>query len=234
MSFTDIFIRRPVLATVISLLILLLGVRALMQLQVREYPEILDTEITITTAYPGASADLIQGFITTPIQQAIASAEGIDYITASSSQNVSQITVKVLLNYDPNKALMEVMNKAAEVRNALPAEAQEPVIQKASGGGSALMYLSFFSDVMNGGQITDYLTRVVQPKLETLDGVAKAELLGGKTFAMRVWLNPDKLAALGPLDKPRASWSPSTSPPTPIYKPWRLTNNWWSNAPAAL
>jgi len=197
MSFTDIFIRRPVLATVISLLILLLGVRALMQLQVREYPEILDTEITITTAYPGASADLIQGFITTPIQQAIASAEGIDYITANSSQNVSQITVKVLLNYDPNKALMEVMNKAAEVRNALPAEAQEPVIQKASGGGSALMYLSFFSEAMNGGQITDYLTRVVQPKLETLDGVAKAELLGGKTFAMRVWLNPDKLAALG-------------------------------------
>ncbi len=206
MYFTDIFIRRPVLATVISLLIMLLGLRAFVELQVREYPELKNTEITISTVYPGADADLIKGFITTPIQQAIASAEGVDYITATSRQSLSQVKVKILLDFDPNVAMTEIMSKVAEVRNTLPEEAEAPVIQKSTGETTALMYMSFFSEDMSGGQITDYLTRVVQPKLETVEGVAKAMILGGKTFAMRVWLNPEKMAALGvtPMDVARA------------------------------
>ncbi len=197
MRFTDIFIHRPVLAMVVSLLILLLGARSLQEMQLRQYPEVKNTVITVTTAYPGAEADLINGFITTPLQQAIAGAEGIDYLTANSNEGISTIEAHIVLDFDPNVAMTQIMAKVAEVRNTLPPEAEAPIIQQTTGSGLALMYMSYYSDKMNSAQITDYLTRVVQPKLATLEGVAKAEILGGKTFAMRVWLNPDRMTALG-------------------------------------
>ncbi len=196
-GFTDIFIRRPVLATVISLLILLLGVQAFFNLPVRQYPKLTNTQITITTAYPGANAELIQGFITTPIQQAVASTEGIDYMTSSSTQNTSVITLNLRLDADGDKALTEVLSKVNQVRNTIPSEANEPVVLKKTGQTTALMYIGFNSATMNPSQITDYLTRVVQPKLQTVNGVAEAQILGGQTFAMRIWMNPKRMAALG-------------------------------------
>ncbi|MDE2115234.1 MAG: efflux RND transporter permease subunit, partial [Hyphomicrobiales bacterium] len=197
MSFTDIFIRRPVLASVVSLLILLIGLVAITKLQVRQYPELSSTTITITTAYPGASAELIQGFITTPIQQAVSSTEGIDTIVSNSQQNVSTITLNLLLNASPDRAITDVLSKINQVKSTLPKEALDPVVVKQTGQGTALMYMSFYSKDLNSSQITDYLTRVVQPKLQTVDGVATAQILGGQTFAMRVWLDPDKMAARG-------------------------------------
>ncbi|HTN32723.1 MAG TPA: efflux RND transporter permease subunit [Marinobacter sp.] len=195
MRFTDIFIHRPVLATVISLLILLLGVRAAMEMEIRQYPELESTTVTVTTAYPGASSDLIQGFITTPLQQAIAEASGIDYMTSTSSQGVSTIEAKMELNYDANAALAEIQAKVASQRNVLPADAQDPVISSTTGDSTALMYIAFYSSDMAVPQITDYLTRVVQPKLQALPGVGKARLFGRK-FALRIWLNPERLAAV--------------------------------------
>ncbi|RRJ84645.1 MexW/MexI family multidrug efflux RND transporter permease subunit [Aestuariirhabdus litorea] len=195
MTFTDLYIKRPVLASVISLLILLLGVQAFQNLSIRQYPEIENSLITITTAYPGANADIIQGFITTPVQQAIASAEGIDYVTSSSQQSRSTVSAYIKLGYSANDALSEIQAKVAEVQNELPSEAEKPVISKSSARGSALMYISFFSEEMSNEQVTDYLARVVQPKLSTIDGVAEAELLGEKIFAMRIWLNPTRMAA---------------------------------------
>ncbi|HEY4128353.1 MAG TPA: efflux RND transporter permease subunit, partial [Gammaproteobacteria bacterium] len=197
MKFTDLFIKRPVLATVISLVILLLGLKSIDALELRQFPKIENSQITITTAYPGASADVIQGFITTPIQQAVASAEGIDYITSSSQQSASTITVNLKLNYDPHKALVDIMSDVDTVKNVLPAAAQAPVIQANDIRGAAIMYISFYSKEMGQGQVTDYLTRVVQPKLQTLDGVASAQVLGGQPFAMRIWLDPKRMAALG-------------------------------------
>ncbi|MGE3066517.1 MAG: MexW/MexI family multidrug efflux RND transporter permease subunit [Hyphomicrobiaceae bacterium] len=200
--FTDIFIRRPVLATVVSLLILLVGLSAAFNLPVRQYPKITNTTITITTTYPGANADLIKGFITTPIQQAVASAEGIDTLTSTSQQNVSIVTLNLRLDANPDRAVADVLAKVNQVKSVLPTESQDPIVIKQTGDTTALMYMSFNSKQMTGSQITDYLTRVVQPKLQTIDGVANAQILGGQTFAMRVWLNPDKMAALGitPLD----------------------------------
>ncbi len=197
MSFTDIFIRRPVLATVVSLLILLIGLSAAFNLPVRQYPELSNTTITITTTYPGANADVIKGFITVPIQQAVASAEGIDTLTSSSQQNVSTVTLNLRLNADPDRAVADVLAKVNQVLSILPDEAQDPVVVKQTGESTALMYLSFNSDVLTSSQITDYLTRVVQPKLQTINGVADARILGGQVFAMRIWLNPDKMASLG-------------------------------------
>lgn len=197
MSFTDIFIRRPVLSSVVSLLILLIGLSAAFNLPVRQYPELSNTTITITTAYPGANADVIKGFITVPIQQAVASAEGIDTLTSSSRQNVSTVTLNLRLNADPDRAVTDVLAKVNQVRTVLPPEAQDPVVIKQTGESTALMYLSFNSDVLTSSQITDYLTRVVQPKLQTVDGVANAQILGGQVFAMRIWLDPEKMAALG-------------------------------------
>ena len=197
MSFTDIFIRRPVLASVVSLLILLIGLSAAFNLQVRQYPELSNTTITITTTYPGANADVIKGFITIPIQQAVASAEGIDTLSSTSRQNVSTVTLNLHLNADPDRAVTDVLSKVNQVRSVLPPEAMDPVVVKQTGESTALMYLSFNSDVLTSSQITDYLTRVVQPKLQTVDGVANAQILGGQTFAMRIWLNPEKMAALG-------------------------------------
>ncbi|MCW6506436.1 multidrug efflux RND transporter permease subunit [Lichenifustis flavocetrariae] len=197
MAFTDLFIRRPVLASVVSLLIFLIGLQAFTKLAIRQYPELSSTTITITTTYPGANADLIKGFITTPIEQAVASTEGIDTLVSSSQQNASTVTLNLRLNANPDRAVADVLSKVNQVRGVLPREANDPTVVKQTGQGFALMYLSFNSGVLTGPQITDYLTRVVQPKLQTIDGVANAQILGGQTFAMRIWLDPNRMAARG-------------------------------------
>ena len=194
MSWTDIFIKRPVLSVVVSLLILLIGLRAATTLPIRQYPKLSNTVVTITTVYPGASADLIQGFITTPIEQAVASAEGVDYITSNSVQGTSTIQVYVKLNFDPNQALTEVLAKVNSVKYLIPKESNDPIVVKTTGQTTAVMYLGFSSEELTGSAISDYLTRVVQPVLSTVDGVASADILGGQTFAMRVWLDPVKMA----------------------------------------
>ncbi|MGD8208200.1 MAG: efflux RND transporter permease subunit, partial [Thiohalocapsa sp.] len=196
MSFTDLFIRRPVLASVVSLLILVIGLRALLALEVRQYPETSDTVITVTTSYPGADGALVKGFVTTPLQQAIAEADGIDYLSATSVQGRSTIEAHMRLNYDPKSAVAEIQAKVASQRNVLPAEAEDPVIDATTGDATALMYMAFYSETMRQSQITDYLLRVVQPQLQAVPGVAKAQLIGNKTFAMRIWLDPDRMAAL--------------------------------------
>src|SRR3990167_6800966 len=195
--FTDIFIKRPVLATVVSLLILVLGARALFELPVRQYPKLENTVVTVTTAYPGASARLVQGFITTPLEKKIASAGGIDYLTSETKEGVSTITANILLNYSPNDAFTGVMSKVAEAKYELPAEAEDPVITKTTGDSFSLMYVGFSSSQMTSEQITDYISRVIQPKIETVPGVSEAKILGGNNFAMRIWLDPKRMAALG-------------------------------------
>ncbi|MFZ3327380.1 MAG: efflux RND transporter permease subunit, partial [Methylocella sp.] len=202
MSFTDIFIRRPVLASVVSLLILLAGIQSGLKLQVREFPELSSATITITTVYPGANADLIKGFITTPLMQAVASAEGIDTLVSNSQQNTSTITLNLLLNANADRAVADVLAKVNQVKYLLPREAFDPVVVKQTGDSTAVLYMSFNSKVLTPSQITDYLNRVVQPRLQTIDGVANAQILGGQTFAMRVWLNPNRMAARGvtPID----------------------------------
>jgi multidrug efflux pump len=197
MKFTDIFIKRPVLATVVSLLILLVGYRSFTLLNVRQYPVSNSAIVTVSTVYTGASADLIQGFITSPLEKQIASADGIDYLESSSTPGVSTITAHLKLNYDPNAALTQITSKVNKVRNQLPADAFDPTIDVQVGETTASMYLSFYSTELDSNQITDYLTRVVQPKLASVSGVQSAQILGGRTFAMRVWLKPDKLAAYG-------------------------------------
>ncbi|WP_295392856.1 efflux RND transporter permease subunit [uncultured Thiodictyon sp.] len=197
MKFTDIFVYRPVLAAVVSLLIFILGIRAFIDLEVRQYPKTQNTVVTITTAYPGASSDLVKGFITTPLQQAIAEADGIDFLSATSTAGVSVIEANMRLNYDPKAAVAEIQAKVASRINVLPETAQNPVIDSTTGNSTALMYLAFYSKVMDLPQITDYVLRVVQPQLQALQGVAKAQLLGNKTFAMRIWLDPARMAALG-------------------------------------
>ena len=197
MTFTDRFIDRPVLASVVSLLILVIGLRALASLEVRQYPETKDTVVTVTTRYPGAGSGLVKSFITTPLQQAIAEADGIDYLSSSSIQGVSTIEAHMELNYDPKDAVAEIQAKVASQRNVLPAEAEDPVIDAVTGDPTALMYMAFFSETMGLSQITDYLLRVVQPQLQAVPGVAKAQLIGNKTFAMRLWLDPRRMAALG-------------------------------------
>jgi multidrug efflux pump len=196
MRFTDIFIRRPVLSCVVSLLILLLGLNAMKAVQIRQYPKMDSTIITVTTAYPGADSNLIAGFITTPLETSIASAEGIDYITSSSMEGYSTITCNIKLNFDPQVAFTDIMSKVSAVQNQLPKDALLPVITKTSDDSSALMYISFSSDEMTPQQITDYVSRVVQPQIETVDGVASAQILGAQTYSMRIFLDPDKLAAL--------------------------------------
>lgn len=197
MSFTDIFIKRPVLSVVVSALILLIGLQAAFKLPIRQYPKLSNTVVTITTAYPGASPDLMQGFITTPIEQAVASAEGVDYMTSSSVQGTSTIQVFIKLNSDPNAALTEVLSKVNSVKYLIPKEANDPVILKSTGQTTAVMYIGFASDELGGSAISDYLTRVVQPILSTVDGVASADILGGQTFAMRIWLDPVRMAGRG-------------------------------------
>jgi multidrug efflux pump len=197
MNFTDIFIRRPVLASVVSLLILFVGLRSVSLLNVRQYPVSNSAIVTVTTIYTGASADLIQGFITTPLEKQIASADGIDYIESSSAPSASTITVHLVLNYDPNAAVAQVISKIDKVRSQLPSGALPPTIDVQVGETTAAMYLSFSSDQLDSNQITDYLTRVVQPKLASISGVQSAQILGARVFAMRIWLKPDRLAAYG-------------------------------------
>ena len=196
MNFTDIFIKRPVLATVVSLLIFLFGLNAISSMQIRQYPRMDNTLITITTSYPGADANLIAGFITTPLEAAVASAEGIDYMTSSSTQSLSTITLTIKLNFDPQIAFTDVMSKVQQTLNQLPPEAQQPVIVKSSDTSTPLMYISLDSKDMTPQQITDYAVRVVQPQLQTVDGVAQANILGGATYSMRIFLDPIKMAAL--------------------------------------
>jgi len=196
MKFTDLFIKRPVLALVVSMLIFLFGLNSIYKMQIRQYPRMDNTVITIMTAYPGADADLIGGFITSPLESSVASAEGIDYMTSSSIQGLSTITLTIKLNFDPQIAFTDVMSKVQQTLNQLPKEAQQPVILKKSDASTALMYISLDSTEMTPQQITDYATRVVQPQLQTVDGVAKAEILGGATYSMRIFINPIKMAAL--------------------------------------
>src|ERR1700754_1843493 len=167
MVFTDIFIKRPVLSLVVSALILLIGFKAATSLPIRQYPKLSNTVVTITTTYPGASPDLMQGFITTPIEQAVASAEGVDYITSSSVQGASTIQVFIKLNFDPNQALTEVLAKVNQVKYQIPKEANDPIVLKSTGQTTAVMYLGFSSEELNGSAISDYLTRVIQPILST-------------------------------------------------------------------
>jgi multidrug efflux pump len=193
--FTDLFIKRPVLALVVSLLILLIGLRAMVGLPIRQFPKMSNTTITVTTIYPGASPDLVEGFITTPIEQAVATAEGIDYLTSTSVQGTSTITAYIKLDHDPNEALTDVMAKVQQVKYLIPAAAEDPIILKATGQTTAVMYVGFSSPELSGAAISDYLSRVVQPLLSTVDGVASADILGGQTFAMRLWLDPARMAA---------------------------------------
>jgi len=194
--FTDYFINRPVLSLVISTLIVLLGVQAFFNVQVRQYPELETSVISITTAYPGASAELIQGFISTPVQQAVSSTEGIDFVRSSSRNSVSTVEVHMKLGVDADVALTEVSTKVGSIRGELPAESEDPVIAKQSAQGFALAYYGFYSDTLSDVEITDYLLRTVQPALSTVKGVAQAEILGGKTYSMRVWMDPVRMAAL--------------------------------------
>ncbi len=197
MKFTDIFIRRPVLALVVNLLIIIAGLQAIRTLNVRQYPRSDNAAVTVTTVYVGASADLVRGFITTPLERAIAAADGIDYIQSQSALGLSTITVRLKLNYDPIKALSEISAKVDQVRGDLPPEAEIPEINVESADSRfASAYLSFTSDVLKQNEITDYLVRIVQPQLSALEGVQRADILGARTFAMRIWLKPERMAAL--------------------------------------
>jgi multidrug efflux pump len=195
MKFTDLFVRRPVLATVVSLMILVLGLRAGFTLPVLQYPRTQNAIVTVTTTYYGAAPDVVAGFITTPLENAIAQANGIDYMTSTSQTSVSTITVNLRLNYDSDKALTEINTKVNSVLNQLPSGSQQPVLTVKVGQTIDSMYLGFNSDVLPANKVTDYLVRVVQPKLQAVEGVQTAEILGAKNFALRAWLDPDKLAA---------------------------------------
>ena len=197
MKFTDFFIRRPVFASVVSLIILLAGIQSIRSLVVRQYPRSDIAVVNVKTRYIGANADLVRGFVTTPIERVIASADGIDYMESQSAQGLSIITVHLKLNYDTNAALTQIQAKVAQVRNDLPPEAEAPIIELTlSDTQFAQMYISFASDSLDPNQVTDYLTRVVQPKLAAVSGVQKADILGARTFAMRIWLKPERMAAL--------------------------------------
>jgi len=196
MKFTDLFIRRPVVALVVSLVISIAGLQAMRSINVRQYPRSENAVVTVTTVYVGASAELIRGFITTPLERAIAAADGIDYIESQSAQGVSTIIARLKLNYDPIKALSEISSKVDQVRDDLPPEAEVPIIDVESADSQfAAAYLSFTSDVLQQNQITDYLVRIVQPRLSALAGVQRADILGARTFAMRIWLKPERMAA---------------------------------------
>lgn len=197
MRFTDIFIRRPVLALVVSALILVLGLRSMTTLSILQYPRTQNAIVTVTTAYAGADSDIISGFITTPLENAIAQANGIDYMTSTSVTGTSTITVNLRLNYDSGKAMTEINAKVNSVLNQFPSGTQQPTLTLKVGQTIDAMYIGFASDVLAPNQVTDYLTRIVQPRLQAVAGVQTAELLGSKKFALRAWLDPDKLAAYG-------------------------------------
>src|SRR4026207_930693 len=196
-SFTDLFIKRPVLALVVSFVILIAGLQAMRTINVRQYPRSDIASIKITTVYVGADAELVRGFITTPLERAIAAADGIDYIQSQSSQSTSTITVRLKLNYDANKALSDISSKVDAIRRDLPPESEIPVIAiQAADSQFASAYLSFTSNILQPNEVTDYLVRLAQPRLTSVGGVQKADILGGRTFAMRIWMKPERMAAL--------------------------------------
>ncbi len=196
-GFTDLFIKRPVLALVVSFVILIAGLAAMKTINVRQYPRSDIASITVTTVYVGADAELVRGFITTPLERAIAAADGIDYIQSTSAQSVSTITARLKLNFDANKALSDISSRVEAIRNNLPPEAQIPVIAiQAADSQFASAYLSFTSNVLQPNEVTDYLVRLIQPRLTAISGVQKADILGGRTFAMRIWMKPERMAAL--------------------------------------
>ncbi|MCF1266408.1 MexW/MexI family multidrug efflux RND transporter permease subunit [Morganella morganii] len=197
MTFTDIFVRRPVLALVVSALIVLLGLFALSKLPVRQYPMLQSSAITITTSYPGASAELIQGFVTQPIAQSVSSVEGVDYLTSSSVQGQSIVTVRMELNRDPTTALAQTMAKVNQVRYKLPEQAYDPVIELSSGESTAVAYIGFSGGDIGLPALTDYLSRVVEPQFSAIEGVSKVQVFGGQTLAMRLWLDAERLAGRG-------------------------------------
>ncbi len=198
MKFTDLFIKRPVLAIVVNLVILIAGLQSIRALSVRQYPRSDIAVVRVSTVYVGANPDLVRGFITTPLERVIASADGIDYVESSSAQSLSTITVHLRLNYDTNAALTQIQAKVAQVRNQLPPEAEAPVIELETADAQfAAMYIGFSSKDLDQNQITDYLTRVVQPRLSAVSGVQRADILGDRTFAMRIWLKPEQMAAHG-------------------------------------
>ncbi len=197
MKLTDLFIRRPVLALVVNLLIIIGGLQAVRTINVRQYPRSENAMITVTTVYVGASAELVRGFITSPLERAIAAADGIEYMESQSTLGLSTINVRLRLNYDSTKALAEVSSKVDQVRGDLPPEAEVPVINIESAESRfASAYLSFSSNLLQQNEITDYLVRIVQPRLSAIPGVQRADILGARTFAMRIWLKPDRMAAL--------------------------------------
>ena len=197
MKFTDTFIKRPILAISLSLLIVLLGLQALTKMQVREYPNMTNTVVTVSTSYYGANADLIQGFITQPIEQAIAQADNIDFMSSQSFMGNSMITVNMKLNTDPSGAVADILAKVNSVRSQLPSEAEDPTIDVSTGSSTSVIYISFSSKVLNSSQITDYLERVIKPQLFSINGVAKVNLYGGTKFALRIWLDPERMAGFG-------------------------------------
>jgi multidrug efflux pump len=197
MSFSDIFIRRPVLSTVVAFMILLLGFQGIFNLSVREYPEVEETVITITTPYAGASADLIQGFITAPIASAVSTTENIDYVTSQSRPSASVVTVQMKLGSNPDVALTEVMSKVQQVKSQLPTAAEDPTIVKGTGQQFAIMYLALQNPNMTSEQLTEYIERVIRPRVSTIQGVAEVQVLGAANYSMRVWIDPIKLAARG-------------------------------------
>jgi len=197
MKFTDIFLRRPVLAVVVSTLILLFGVRALMNLPIRQYPMLETSTITVTTQYPGASSELMQGFVTQPISQAVASVEGIDYLSSSSTQGRSLVTIRMALNSDSISALTEVMAKVNQIKYRLPKDAYDPVVERTSGGFTSVAYVAFASSNLTIPEMSDYISRVVEPMFAGIEGVAKINIMGEQKLSMRLWLDPQRLAGYG-------------------------------------
>ncbi|HEA3272024.1 TPA: efflux RND transporter permease subunit [Pasteurella multocida] len=194
MRFTDIFIRRPVLAVSISLLIIILGLQAIAKLAVREYPKMTTTVINVSTVYPGADASLIQAFITSKLEEAVAQADNIDYLSSKSSPNNSLITIKMKLNTEPNGALADVLAKVNSVRSQLPRGIDDPVITSST-GGTGMMYIQFSSTKLDASQVTDYIERVIKPQFFTVEGVAEVQIFGASDYALRIWLDPAKMAA---------------------------------------
>jgi len=208
MKFTDLFVERPVLSAVVSLLILVLGLRAIFELPVSQYPQTENATVTVSTTYYGADAATVAGFITQPLEQAIAQAQGIDYLSSSSSTGSSTITATLRLNYDSNRALTEINTKVSSVRNQLPPQAQQPVLTVQVGQTTDTMYIGYFSRTLPTNGLTDYLARVVKPKLDAIEGVQTAEIQGARQYALRAWLDPERLPT-----------SITRSPPTTISRP---------------
>src|SRR5688572_16116205 len=207
MKWTDVFLRRPVLAIVVNLVIIIAGLQAIRTLNVRQYPRLESATITVRTAYVGANSDLVRGFITTPLERVIAAADGIDYIESQSVQGLSTINARLKLNFNASNALADISARVNQVRADLPPEAEIPSINiEPSDAQIAAMYLSFGSTILEENQVTDYLIRIIQPQLSAIEGVQRADILGGRTFAIRAWLKPDKMAALNvsPTDVRRA------------------------------